>query len=118
MLRITVQENDAIWSLILSGKLAGPWVDETTNVWRLALRSGKKIEVDLNDVTGVDTAGRMLLTEMHQAGARLLTTGVANAALVTEITRRLHLRKASGATGCEQEVCTQQRVVAPGENQR
>lgn len=51
--------------------------------------------VDLKEVTGVDAAGRILLTEMHRAGARLLAAGVANSALITEITRRLKPRKAS-----------------------
>jgi ABC-type transporter Mla MlaB component len=87
MLRITVQENEAVWSLNLSGKLAGPWVVETANVWRSAPRSGKQIEVDLNEVTGVDAAGRVLLASMQQAGARLLATGVANCALIAEIAR-------------------------------
>jgi ABC-type transporter Mla MlaB component len=85
MLRITVQEDGAIWSLYLSGKLAGPWVAETANVWRQALRSGKQIEVDLNEITGVDAAGRMLLASMHEAGARLRAAGVANTALIAEI---------------------------------
>lgn len=96
MLRITIQENEAVWSLNLSGKLAGPWVVETANVWRSAPRSGKQIEVDLNEVTGVDAAGRMLLASMQQAGARLLATGVANCALIAEIARGLGRRPRSG----------------------
>jgi ABC-type transporter Mla MlaB component len=85
MLRITVQECDETRRLTLSGKLAGPWVAETANAWRLALRSGKQIEVDLNEVTGMDAAGRSLLVSMHQAGAQLQATGVENSALIFEI---------------------------------
>lgn len=85
MLRITVQEESATWRLNLSGKLAGPWVMETANVWRSVLRSGKQIEVDLNEVTGVDAAGRTLLASMHEAGASLRATGVENSALIAEI---------------------------------
>lgn len=99
MLRITVHENDAIWSLNLSGKLAGPWVAETANVWRLAPPSGKRIEVDLNEVTGVDAAGRTLLDSMQQAGARLLATGVANRALIAEIARGHGERNGNAADG-------------------
>jgi ABC-type transporter Mla MlaB component len=101
MLRITVQETSTIWRLDLSGKLAGPWVAETANIWRLAPRSGKQIEVDLKQVTGVDAAGRVLLTEMHRAGARLVAAGVANSALIAEITHRLKPRKASTPRGSE-----------------
>lgn len=101
MLRITVQETGTIWRLDLSGKLVGPWVAETANVWRLAPRSGKQIEVDLKEVTGVDAAGRTLLTEMHEAGARLLAAGVANSALIADITHRLKARNASPPRGSE-----------------
>lgn len=96
MLRITVQEDGAVWSLKLSGKLAGPWVAETANVWRSVLRSGKQIEVDLNEVTGVDAAGRMLLTSMQEAGALLRATGVANSALIAEIARGHRRRPRNG----------------------
>ncbi|MGP0072067.1 MAG: STAS domain-containing protein [Bryobacteraceae bacterium] len=85
MLRITVQESNETWRLTLSGKLAGAWVAETANAWRSAPRSGKQIEVDLNEVTGIDAAGRSLLVSMHQAGARLQATGVENSALISEI---------------------------------
>lgn len=101
MLRITVQEESGVWRLCLSGKLAGPWVAETENVWRSAPSSGTQIEVDLKDVTGVDTAGRRLLVSMHQAGARLLAGGVANCALIAEIQRGRHPRKESPLKGRE-----------------
>ncbi|HXK01136.1 MAG TPA: hypothetical protein VMS37_01965 [Verrucomicrobiae bacterium] len=94
MLRITVHEESATWRLNLSGKLAGPWVTETENVWRSVLRSGKPIEVDLNEVTGVDAAGRTLLALMHEHGAILRATGIEISALIAEVaachpTRRL-----------------------------
>jgi len=85
MLRITVQEESARWRLNFSGKLAGPWVTEAEKVWRSVLRSGNQIEVDLNELTGVDAAGRTLLASMHQAGASLRATGVENCALVADI---------------------------------
>ena len=86
MLRITVHEDDGQYRLELAGKLAGPWVAETESVWRLATCSGKEIEIDMRDVTGMDAAGRDLLSAMHQAGARLIARGVEMTALVDEIT--------------------------------
>jgi ABC-type transporter Mla MlaB component len=112
VLRITVHEDSRVWRLNLSGKLAGPWVAETENVWRSAPHSGTQIEVDLKDVTGVDTAGRTLLAAMHQAGARLLAGGVENSALVSEIMRGQHPRQASLPEGCEQRVCAVTRLRA------
>ena len=40
----------------------------------------------MREVTGVDDAGRELLSAMHQAGAHLVAEGVAMTALVEEIT--------------------------------
>jgi hypothetical protein len=86
MLRITVQEEDALWRLHLAGKLAGAWVAEAEGAWRSAPLSGKPIEVDMRDVTWIDRGGRCLLQAMNQAGARIIAKGVAMGALVEEIT--------------------------------
>jgi hypothetical protein len=86
MLRVTVQENDTLWRLQLSGRLAGAWVAETENTWREAPVSGRQVEVDLREVTCIDEAGRRLLRAMNQAGACFIAKGVAMEALVEEIT--------------------------------
>jgi hypothetical protein len=88
MLRITVQEDGALWRLHLAGRLEGEWVAETANTWRSAPVSGRKVEIDMRDLTWIDDAGRRLLITMNQAGARLIAKGVAMEALVEEITRR------------------------------
>jgi hypothetical protein len=86
MLRITVQENGSLWRLHLAGKLAGAWVAETENTWRSAPVSGRRLEIDMRDVTCIDEAGRRLLQTMNQAGACLIAKGVAMKALVEELT--------------------------------
>jgi hypothetical protein len=86
MLRITVQEHGSLWRLQLSGRLAGAWVAETENTWRTARVSGRPVEIDMREVTGIDEAGRCLLKAMNQAGARFIAKGVAMEALVEEIT--------------------------------
>jgi hypothetical protein len=86
MLRITVHQDGGQCRLELAGKLGGPWVAETENVWRSAPCPGKEIEVDMREVTGVDEAGRELLTAMHKAGVCFTTLGVAMTSLIEEIT--------------------------------
>jgi hypothetical protein len=86
MLRITVQEDALLWRLHLSGRLAGAWVAETENTWRSAPVSGRRVEIDMREVTWIDEAGRCLLQAMNQAGARFIAKGVAMEALVEEIT--------------------------------
>ncbi len=86
MLRITVEDEGPICRLHLAGRLAGAWVTETENTWRSAPISGRPVEIDMREVTGIDEAGRCLLQEMNQAGARFIAKGVAMEALVEEIT--------------------------------
>jgi hypothetical protein len=86
MLRVTIHEDGRVCRLALAGRLGGPWVAETEHAWRSSSCPDKQIEVDMRQVTGVDDAGRELLSAMHQAGARLVAEGVAMTALVQEIT--------------------------------
>jgi hypothetical protein len=86
MLRITVQEEGSLWRLHLCGRLAGAWVAETESTWRSAPVSGRRVEIDMTEVTWIDEAGRCLLEAMNQAGARFIAKGVAMEALVEEIT--------------------------------
>ena len=86
MLRITLQEDGTLLRLHLAGRLAGAWVAETENAWRCALVSGRPVEIDIREVTGIDEAGRCLLRAMNQEGASLIAKGVAMEALVEEIT--------------------------------
>ena len=85
MLRITLHQDGSKCRLELAGKLCGPEVSETERVWSSATCSGKEIEVDMREVTGVDGAGRELLAAMHHAGARLIAKGVWMTAVVEEI---------------------------------
>ena len=88
MLRITVREDQTKGRIEAAGKIGGPWVAELEGAWRLAVASGKEIEVDLRDVTGVDDAGRELLERMHCEGAHLVVCGVLMKTLVDEIRAR------------------------------
>ena len=86
MLRITVQNEGSLWRLHLAGRLAGAWVAETENTWRSTAVSGRRVEIDIREVTWIDEAGRCLLQAMNQAGAHFIAKGVAMEALIEEIT--------------------------------
>lgn len=85
MLRIMLHQDGRQCRLELAGRLCGPWVGETERVWRSAICSTKEIEVDIRQVTAVDSAGRGLLAAMHRAGARLTADGVWMRALLEDI---------------------------------
>lgn len=88
MLRITVQEASDALRLRLEGRLAGAWVGELENSWRIAASrlAGRPLWVDLSSVDCVDDAGRYLLVLMHKDGVRFQASGCLMLALVQEIT--------------------------------
>jgi hypothetical protein len=68
-------------------------------VWLSTPCSGKVIEVDLREVTGVDDAGRELLAAMHRAGARFTAEGLAMTTLIEEITGEITGKQPLNAAG-------------------
>ena len=90
MLKITQQRDAASesMSLILEGRLGGPWVEELDTCWRqIAANSQGGVVVDLTGVTFVDAKGKALLTRMWQQGARFHAIGCLNTCVVEEITK-------------------------------
>jgi hypothetical protein len=89
MLKIT-QHRDAAStsvSLLLEGRLAGPWVEELESYWRqTAGNPPTRTVVDLTGVTFVDGDGKALLTRMWQQGAELRAAGCLIRCIVDEIT--------------------------------
>jgi hypothetical protein len=90
MLKITRQREAASGSvsLMLEGRLAGPWVEELEKCWRqMAANPQSRPVVDLTGVTFVDAHGKALLTSMWQQGAELRAAGCLTRCIVEEITK-------------------------------
>jgi len=89
MLKITerkLETSDSV-TLVLEGRLAGPWVNEADSYWRQTIGPRKsRTEVDLSGVSFVDAQGKALLKRMWQEGAALHATGCLMRCLVDEIT--------------------------------
>jgi anti-anti-sigma regulatory factor len=79
MMKIELKDLDGQLILQVEGRLAGAFVPELENSWRIALANqpGRKISVDLKNVTCVDRAGRSLLQLMHRNGVGFLRAGLA-----------------------------------------
>jgi len=93
MLKITGQRGAAsdTMSLILEGRLAGPWVEELNSYWRqMAASQQSRTVIDLTGVTFVDAEGKALLTRMWQQGAELRAVGCLTKCIVEEITKAGH----------------------------
>jgi hypothetical protein len=95
MLRITKDEGSQTLRLRLEGRLEGPWVGVLVQCWEDAKPGlgGRRLCVDLNDVTFVDALGKARLAEMHGQGAHLLAEDLETKAILAEIeTGRADLR--------------------------
>jgi len=90
MLKITQQRDAASesTSLILEGRLGGPWVEELHSCWRqMAVSQQGRTVIELTGVTFVDAEGKALLTQMWQQGAQLHAVGCLTRCIVEEITK-------------------------------
>ena len=94
MLKITGQRDAALGhpSLILEGRLAGPWVVELNSCWRQISETQQHgAVIDLTGVTFIDANGKALLTKLWQQGAELRATGCLTRCVVEEITKAGHV---------------------------
>ncbi|MGQ0694732.1 MAG: hypothetical protein ACT4OL_04055 [Nitrospiraceae bacterium] len=90
MLKITGQRDAApdSMSLILEGRLAGPWVEELNTYWRqMSVNQKSCTVIDLTGVTFIDAEGKALLVDLWRQGANLQATGCLNRCIVDEITK-------------------------------
>ena len=95
MLKITAVENERRRTLVLEGKLVEPWLGELEQSWAEAQRSprGKRVMVDLKDVTAISPRGEDLLLAMIRSGA---TLHCGRGVLTKHVLRQLEQRR-----GCE-----------------
>jgi len=88
MLRISTEKKRCKVLLTVEGRLAGQTVPTLEQFWR-ELRSAspqEKYNVDLCGVTFIDAAGKALLKQIHNQGARLTADGCLNQEIIKEIT--------------------------------
>jgi outer membrane protein len=84
MLKITLKREEQTSTLLLEGKLAGPWVSEVQGSWDAARADGQKVSLDLNGVTFIDADGKALLAKLHQEGATLISRGCLTRAIIAQ----------------------------------
>jgi len=74
--RETMPDGTAVWTLKLVGNIQGDWVNELRRAWRAVRLAahGAAIRLVLVDVPLIDTAGKVLLAEMHCDGVAILPT--------------------------------------------
>lgn len=92
MLKITSQRDAKVGSpltLVLEGRLAGPWVEELQASWQaLSANEHNRVVINLADVTYIDADGKALLVRLWRQGAELQASGCLTRCVIEEITRR------------------------------
>ena len=89
MLKITEQRGSepGSWSLILEGRLAGPWVEELNSSCRqISAREQWCVVIDLTGVTFIDADGKAILSRLWGEGVTLRASGCMTKCVVEEIT--------------------------------
>ena len=88
MLKISIHENEQAIEFTLSGRLAGPWVEELDRAWsETAPRLGNRtVQFDLRDLTYSDIAGKRVLRSIYaQTKAELIAGTLGSRQLAKEI---------------------------------
>lgn len=86
MLRITVRQDPGTLSLVVEGRLVGPWVDELRRIAH-ERSVGVPLTIDLCELIAMDARGHALLDELLQSGATLRCSDVMNQYLVEQMAR-------------------------------
>jgi len=90
MFKISIVETRGQRRLILQGKLVFPWTAEVESAWRSAgeqLR-GRKLVIDLTDVTVISPDGENTLFKLMKDGAKFACGGVLTRHVLKQLARR------------------------------
>jgi hypothetical protein len=87
VLRISIERDRSTLSLVLEGRLVGPWVDELRRISATHITRNVPLTVDLEGLTAMDARGQALLDELRQDGATLRCSDVMNQYLVELMAR-------------------------------
>ena len=95
MLRVTTQKKRGKTVLSIEGRLAGPLVATLEQCWHElhAASPNEKLHLNLCGVSFIDSAGRVLLREIHRQGGELVAEGCLNEAIVEEIVKSEKMTK-------------------------
>ena len=86
MIRVTKTEEQSHTIITIDGQLSGDSVAVVETCCNQAKANGKPVQLFLRDVTTVDQAGQVLLSQLAAKGVRLVARGVYTSYLVQSLT--------------------------------
>jgi len=92
MFKISITETPGKRTLLVEGKLIPPWTAELERVWREANQdlNGRRLAIDLSDVTTINPEGEDTLFDLMKDGARFTCGGVLTKHVLKRLARRSH----------------------------
>ena len=89
MFKISIVETHGQRRLVLEGKLVSPWTAEVERAWQSAQQpNGRKLVIDLSDVTVISPDGEKMLFKLMKDGAHVSGCGVLTKHLLKQLGRR------------------------------
>lgn len=90
MFKISIIEEGSRRRLMLEGRLAGPWTAEVESAWKTAHEhlEGRKLIVDLRNVTFISTDGEGTLFKLMRDGAKFSCRDVLTSHVLKQLARR------------------------------
>jgi anti-anti-sigma regulatory factor len=90
MFKISIVETHGQRRIVLQGKLVPPWTAEVESAWRSAGEqlSGRKLVIDLSDVTVISADGENTLFKLMKDGAKFACDGVLTRHVLKQLARR------------------------------
>jgi hypothetical protein len=89
MFRISTIDTRFQRRLVVEGKLAEPWLDELRRIWAGAAESlqGRRLVIDLSNVTVISREGENLIRELMKQGARFSCDGISTRHVLRRLSR-------------------------------
>jgi hypothetical protein len=93
MFKISIVENRSQRRLVLEGRLIRPWTTEVENAWKTAGEhlEGRKLIVDLTNVTYIGADGEYTLFQLMRDGAKFVCKDVLTKHVLKQLARRSRL---------------------------
>jgi len=90
MFKISIVEERSQRRLMLEGRLAPPWTEEVETAWKTAREQleGRKLLVDLTNITFISADGECTLFKLMREGAKFSCGDVLTKHVLKQLARR------------------------------
>ena len=91
MLKISILDTQSRRRLVVEGKLAAPWANELTSVWRKATADpdGRDVVIFVKCLTVITEDGENVLLELMKEGAKFHCSGVFTKQVLKRLSRKI-----------------------------